>query len=146
MFTGKPEQRILQWRDLRQSLGTWPQDYATVAQAWTKAPLSNHYLTWQDHGTWPGAWQLINDNIWCDASVALGMFYTIYYSDYPLKHTLELRHYQLREQQRDLNLLCCEDMKYVLNYSYGEVVNTTRMPPLPSPAEILRAADLNIRK
>ena len=121
-FNGRTEQRILNWRQFRKSLDVWPNDLDKVARTWASAPLVN-YLH-QDHKEqWPCAWQMIADNLYCDIAVALGMFYTLYYSSYPQKETLRMVGYKLRSEHKEFNLVICEGEKYVLNYDLGRVVN-----------------------
>ena len=122
-FNGRSEQRILAWREFRQQLNSWPADIQTVVDVWSKAPTTN-YLTQDNPHEWPEAWQLVSDNLYCDIGIALGMFYTLYYSSYPQKDTMRLRGYKLRSSHKEVNLVLCEGEKYVLNYEYGRVVNT----------------------
>ena len=124
-FNGRSEQRILAWREFRQQLNSWPADIQTVVDVWSKAPTTN-YLTQDNPHEWPEAWQLVSDNLYCDIGIALGMFYTLYYSSYPQKDTMRLRGYKLRSSHKEVNLVLCEGEKYVLNYEYGRVVNTLR--------------------
>ena len=122
-FNGRSEQRILAWREFRQQLSSWPADLNKVVDVWSKAPTIN-YLTQDNPGEWPDAWQLVSDNLYCDIGIALGMFYTLQYSTYPHKDTMRLRGYKLRSSHKEVNLVLCEGEKYVLNYEYGRVVNT----------------------
>ena len=94
---------------------------------------------------WPDAWTLINDSVFCDISVALGMFYTLYYSSYDKKDSMKIEHYQLLEQHQTLNLLSLEDGKYMLNYHVGHAVNILALDFLPSPRYVLTAEDLPIK-
>jgi len=127
-FNGRSEERILAWREFRQQLNSWPANIQTVVDVWSKAPTTN-YLTQDNPHEWPEAWQLVSDNLYCDIGIALGMFYTLYYSSYPQKDTMRLRGYKLRSSHKEVNLVLCEGEKYVLNYEYGQVVNTLRFSP-----------------
>jgi hypothetical protein len=141
MFSGKAETKILDWRDFRNNLVSWPDDINTVTKMWAKAPLSNHYLSFDNVETWPDAWTLIKDGVYCDISVALGMFYTLYYSSYEHKTQMELHHYHFPHEHRTLNLVSLEQGKYMLNYQLGEAVNIT----LPKAKFIITAKDLPIK-
>ena len=132
-FNGRSEQRILDWRQFRQNLTSWPDDLEKGAKTWAKAPLINHLH--QDHPeAWPEPWQLISDNLYCDIGVALGMFYTLYYSSYPHKESMRMVGYKLRSSHKEVNLVICEEEKYVLNYELGRVVNTPDFFRSESPA------------
>ena len=121
-FNGRTENRILAWRDFRKTLHAWPGDLEAVATAWAQAPIRN-YLTQDEPEKWPDPWQMIADNVYCDITVALGMFYTLYHSTYPQKDSLRMVGYRLRSAHKEFNLVLCEGEKYVLNYELGRVVN-----------------------
>ena len=145
MFSGKSEQKILAWREFRRELITWPDDIETVAKTWTQAPLSYNYLAYDNPKNWPDAWTLMGDGIFCDISVALGMFYTLYYSSYDKKDSMRLEHYHLPNEHKTLNLVSLEDGKYMLNYQLGRSVNITTVEHLTLPVYALTAQDLPIK-
>ena len=145
MFSGRSEQKILAWRDFRSELITWPDDIERVASTWAKAPLSGNYLIYDDPKKWPDAWTLMGDGVFCNISIALGMFYTLYYSSYDKKDTMKLEHYHLPDQHQTLNLVSLEDGKYMLNYHLGRSVNITRTENLICPKYTLTAQDLPIK-
>jgi hypothetical protein len=120
-FTGKPEQRILNWRNYRQNLG--PDHLHQVARDWATCPLMGNYLTLDDPASWPDPWTLIGQGIYCDAARALGMFYTLHYSDYRHRDTLMLQCFKDIKNHQYLNLVNCESGKYMLNYDLGAIVN-----------------------
>ena len=66
--------------------------------------------------------------MYCDISLALGMFYTLYYSSYPHKNRLQLQGIRLQKNHKDINLVICEGGLYVLNYDIGKVVNILAIP------------------
>ena len=142
-FDGRTEQRIIAWRNFRKGLVTWPDDLDRVAIAWSKAPTRN-YLTQDESNRWPDPWQLISDNVYCDISVALGMFYTLALSSYPHKDTMRLVGYRLRRSHKEVNLVLCEDGKYSLNYEWGRVVNIPDFSEMGSPVYNYSPADLNV--
>lgn len=127
-FNGKSEIKILNWREYRNNLCDWPNDIEAVAKVWATAPIINRYLCSNNIALWPDAWELISSSKYCDIGIALGMFYTLYYSSYPNKNTLELQGFRLKKSHAEYNLLLCEEGKYVLNYSVGQVVNIQSIP------------------
>ena len=145
MFSGRPEQKILAWREFRSSLDFWPEDIERVAKSWAQAPLTNNYLAYDNTSKWPDAWTLINDGVYCDISVALGMFYTLYYSSYPFKDTMKIEHYHLPNKHQTLNLVSLENGKYMLNYQLGRSVNIEQAEILPEPKHVLTALNLPIK-
>jgi len=145
MFSGKSEAKIIAWREFRNNLSSWPNDINTVAKMWAQAPISHNYLTYENTKKWPDAWSLINDSVFCDISIALGMFYTLYYSNYDKKETMQIEHYRLLDKHQTLNLLSLEDGKYMLNYHVGRSVNIFEMDLLPNPTYIVTAQNLPIK-
>ena len=132
-FNGKPEYRILNWRETRNKLKDWPSDLDTIAQLWAKAPLYNQYLDSENVDLWPDPWQLISQGRYCNFAVSLGMLYTIFYTDYPYKDSMVLQGFRLKNDHNDINLLVCEQGKYVLNYNIGSVVNIQAVADTATP-------------
>lgn len=141
-FQGKPEQRILNWRRYRHHLTD--DHLAQVSRDWARCPIMLNYLQPDDAQGWPDAWQLIGGGNYCDVARALGMFYTLYYSDYRHRDHLLLQCYKDQENHQYLNLVICPQEKYMLNYSLGEVVNTSAVPPQAQLMNSLTYKDLPI--
>ena len=146
MFYSRPEQKILEWREFRNQLTRWPDDIEAVANKWATAPLSSGYLTYENTKLWPDAWTLINEGVFCDISVALGMFYTLYYSNYSQKDTMKIECYKLTDRHEIVNLVNLEYGKYMLNWSVGEAVNILSLGALPKPMHTIFAQDLPIKR
>ena len=73
------EARLKSWYDLRKSLED--SDVKTSCLAidnwWQRAPLVNHYLHPNDVDNWPGPWELLVENNYCQIARGLGMVYTL---------------------------------------------------------------------
>ena len=73
------EARLKSWYDLRKSLED--SDVKTSCLAidnwWQRAPLVNHYLHSNDVDNWPGPWELLVENNYCQIARGLGMVYTL---------------------------------------------------------------------
>lgn len=125
--------RILKWREWRNSLAdlTKGDCLKEVAITWAKAPLVNHYLIPDDIKDWPDPWTLINDNIYCDLAITLGMFYTLSLSDNPHIDNVNIEIYKSSEGW--INLCSVDQGLYMLNYSPGLVVNKSTIPNLGNP-------------
>lgn len=122
-FDQPPDNRILTWREWRNSLADLPAETVLhrVATDWGRAPTVLHYLSPDQPNDWPTPWQLIVDNIYCDLSVCLGMFYTLALIEQFRSCDLELAIYQ--DSNGWINLSSMDQGKYVLNYHHGDVVN-----------------------
>jgi len=73
------ETRLKSWYDLRKSLEN--SDIKTICLAidkwWQYAPLVNHHLHLDEIETWPGPWDLLLENNYCQIARGLGMVYTL---------------------------------------------------------------------
>lgn len=71
--------RLQHWYNLRQTL----QNADTLTKCveidswWQSAPLVSHYLHPHEMESWPGPWELLNDNEYCHLARGLGMIYTL---------------------------------------------------------------------
>jgi hypothetical protein len=112
-----------------------------VATAWAKAPLVNHYLTPDDLNDLPDPWNLINDNIYCDLGIALGMVYTFSLCDNPhITNDVSLEIYQSNEGW--INLCSVNSGLYMLNWAQRSVVNKSTIPNLGNPIFVYTKIDL----
>jgi hypothetical protein len=145
MFSGRAESKIISWRDFRNQLTNWPEDIELVAKKWALAPQVNNYLSFDNSNYWPDAWSLINDGMFCDISIALGMFYTLYYSSYTNKDNMRIECYKDQKHHEMLNLVSLEDGKYMLNYHQGRSVNILSLNLTSEPMHIVTYKDLPIK-
>ncbi len=135
--------RILKWREWRNSLAplTFDECLKEVAVAWAKAPLVNHYLTPDDINEWPNPWHLINDNIYCDLGIALGMFYSIALCDNPnISDNIRIEIYKSVDGW--INLCSIDQGLYMLNWAPRSVVNISTLPNLGNPIFVYSKIDL----
>ena len=115
------EIRLSRWHRLRESLAsadTYTQ-CIEVDKWWQAAPVVAHYLHVKDVKSWPGPWELLSDNEYCDVAKALGMCYTLYLMGVKDVEMVEARDHQ----GNDVVLVLANNAKYVLNYWPDTVVN-----------------------
>ena len=134
--------RILEWRVWRQGLNklSWEDSLKEVNSAWSLAPRVNHYLTPDIPDEWPNPWELINDNIYCDLSIALGMYYTIALTDHILADTAKIEIYKTNEGW--INLCSVEHGLYMLNYFPFNIVNKSIFPIKERPTFVYSKVEL----
>jgi len=129
MFNLSVEERLKYWRRYR--IGLSPLDTEecldSVVQLWSKAPLVKQHLASDLPETWPTAWELISDNYYDEVGVALGIFYTILYSEKFDENDIIYSVYKLPEGIT--NTVMVQD--YVLNYDYGQVISKEQIEILP---------------
>jgi len=74
----------------------------------------------------PGPWELIYDNYYCNLAKALGIMYTVYLSGQDVD--VEIRVYIDESSTEQYNLVYIDKGKYVLNLIHDEVVNSAQVP------------------
>lgn len=135
--------RIVKWREWRNTLTSLDinECLTEVAVAWAKAPIINHYLTPDNIDEWPNPWQLINDNIYCDLSITLGMFYSLSLCDNPnINDDLHIEIYKTNDGW--VNLCSINGGLYMLNWEPHTVVNNSTIPNLGNPTFVYSKVDL----
>ncbi len=113
--------RLRSWHDLRNNLKESDLGHICVEvdSFWQRCPLSNHYLHPDDIDSWPGPWELINDNEYCYYARALGMIYTLLLLGVKEIDFVEAKDYN----NNDVVLVLVDNAKYVMNYWPNTVVN-----------------------
>jgi len=113
--------RLRAWTTLRETLidSDIEQKCIEVDRFWQQSPLSNHYLHPVDIKTWPDPWQLLDDNIYCSYSRALGMIYTLSLLGIQDIDLVDARDYN----NVDVVLVLVDNAKYALNYWPNTVLN-----------------------
>jgi hypothetical protein len=115
------DSRLRSWYELRQSLQN--ADIKTkcleIDKWWQSAPIVNHYLHPHEIDTWPGPWDLLNDNEYCYIARGLGMVYTLLLLgvtdiDFALGKD---------DNDEDVALVMVDRAKYIMNYWPDMVVN-----------------------
>jgi hypothetical protein len=113
------EERLQAWHDLRATAVTLPdsEKYLAINNWWFRAPMITRYLQWDKVDEWPGPWDLLSNDRWCDIARALGIVYTIMMLDPNCQHRIEIA-----STDRD-NLVLIDQGKYILNWAPGELLN-----------------------
>lgn len=113
--------RLKSWYELRTSLveADIQTKCVEIDKWWQRAPLVNHYLHPIDVPVWPGPWDLLNDNNYCQIARGLGMIYTLL--------LLGITDIDFRlgtdDNSEDVALVLVDNAKYVMNYWPDMVVN-----------------------
>ena len=104
MWKLKSDERLVRWRELRKKLDSKPIDQAVqlVAEFWTGCPFTPYYLDIDKPEEWPDPWTLIEENCYCDIAIAIGMLYTIKFTEH--SPPVELRVYHDPETRVYYNL------------------------------------------
>ena len=117
------EARLKSWYDLRKSLED--RDIKTICLAidnwWQKAPLVNHHLHPNDIDNWPGPWDLLVENNYCQIARGLGMVYTLQLvgiKDIDFCIAID-------DNSEECALVMVDSAKYVMNYYPNTVISNS---------------------
>ena len=145
MWTQLPSERLRSWHDFRKEINDLDLTSAIekTNHLWCYAPFVNHYLTTDQIADWPGPWELLYENYYCDLAKALGMLYTLYLSDYR-PQDIELTVCVDSVDRQVYNLVSLAKGKYILNFSFDEVVNKKQLPKTLTVQHRYGAQDLNL--
>lgn len=69
--------RLTEWYDLRRHLENSSDPLEDVSNYFEKFPRVKFYTDPYDETTWPTAWELIDENEYCQFNVLLGICYTL---------------------------------------------------------------------
>jgi hypothetical protein len=146
MWTHLPSERLRFWHDFRKKISNQDLEQALkeTTHLWSYAPYVAHYLTTDHIENWPGPWELIYENYYCDLAKALGIVYTLYLSDH--KPEIEIRIYTNPSTKDEYNLVFIDKGKYVLNLVHDEVVNKKQIDKDLKLVKTLTASDLGLEK
>jgi hypothetical protein len=128
MFFKKFEDRIESWREFRDSLEQDSDPVKTTIEFWNKAPISAMSCDPFDQNSWPLAWQLIDENKYCDFSKILAIYYTLKLTDRFKDSYFEIQIANDKKEHRFYYLLIIDDN--IVGYRYDSAVTRKELPNL----------------
>lgn len=125
MFDPRLQDRLKAWRTFRNKINSAAFNSAVLEtiKFWARAPFVPYYLDAAKPETWPDPWDLVEENYYCDLAKALGILYTLYFTEHGPKHTWHLRVYQDKETKYVYNTIDIDNGEYVINLVDNELVN-----------------------
>ena len=114
--------RLVAWKEFRDSLETSLDPLKDVAELWSHAPFVSAYLDPQNPSEWPDPWHLIIDLRLDDLAIALGMLYTIKLTQRFIDAKCEI-HMSMPQQKNEPLFLLIVDDQHVLNFEYRNVID-----------------------
>lgn len=127
-YNEKEEQRLVAWRQWRESLVSLARDEqdAAVSNLCATIPFGSQHLSYDLIEDWPDPWELVYYNTYDEYSIALIAFYTL---------ALLGTSVQIHVTQTPYGVeLLVETENSFLNYPWGSLVNT-----LPEDCKILKS-------
>ena len=114
--------RLVAWKEFRDSLETSEHPLMDVAELWSHAPFVSAYLDPKNPSEWPDPWHLIIDLRLDDLAIALGMLYTIKLTQRFIDTKCEI-HMSMPQQKNEPSFLLIVDDQHVLNFEYRNVID-----------------------
>ena len=117
------ESRLKSWYDLRKSLEDKDVETSCLAidNWWQFVPLVNHYLHPNDIDNWPGPWELLVENNYCQIARGLGMIYTL--------NLVGIKDIDfciaIDDNSEEYSLVMVNSAKYICNYHPNTVISNS---------------------
>lgn len=112
-------QRLLDWNLLRTECSMLPTEVALekINAWWHQTSWTPYRLHWDHKHDWPTPWEILDDNIYCPLTRALGMAYTILILELPVEA-------ELIETKEGFYLISVNDGSQILNWDANTILNT----------------------
>ena len=81
MYNKKYEERLAAWSEFRSSLEDSKTPFLDVVEFYASAPKTRYAVDPWGQSTWPDPWQLLEENLYCEFSVVLGMCFSLQLTD-----------------------------------------------------------------
>lgn len=120
-FLLPPDDRLSHWKTFRNTLKDFEEikQFELVLSFFNKAPLENRSYDIMDLKSWPTPWEMMNSNIWCRDSIAVGMEFTLGLGGIN-RERMELLHLQFKKKSDERLILKIDD-RWNLNYDWGSI-------------------------
>lgn len=114
---------IKKWRDLRNEISplTEEEQISKIVNYWSKEPIVNFVLNYNEYKKWPTSWELISDGYFDSVAIAYLMMETFILIGWD-RNRFKLE-YIKPDDHSDYIMILKIDNKNILNYSYNEVYN-----------------------
>lgn len=117
------EDRLQDWISLRDESKKLASEYSfqLIHDWWQTAPTILHYLHMDDYKTWPGPWELLANNNFCEVAKAAGIMYTIILTERPEIYSMSL----LQDDNYTYVQVLTDGGEYLLNGPPGSIKAST---------------------
>lgn len=124
LWYGTTTEKILAWRELRQTLAEKTIDTVVeeINSWWTYTPWVKKTVDPYRPDTWPTPWDMINRGEFCRSAIALGQAYTLWLCSPTTPVELWLIN---NFSEKDIHLAVVIDKKLMLNYTLGQILQVT---------------------
>jgi len=125
MYNKKYEERLTIWREFRDSLENSDSPFLDVLEFYSHIPVNRFTVDPWGQSTWPGPWQLLEENLYCEFSIVLGMCFSLQLTERFKGSNFEIHICTNNQKSETLYLLFVDDV--CVNYK-GKVVLRKDLP------------------
>lgn len=126
MFDRNYEDRLLLWRNFRDSLEVSSSPFEDVINFYKQAPFVSIMTDPWDRSSWLGPWELIHENQYCEFSRVLGMCYSLQLTERFKASTFEIHIGMDHQKSQIFYLLYVDDT--VIGYENNSAVKRQDLP------------------
>lgn len=126
MFDKKYEDRLLLWREFRESLETSDDPLQDVVSFYSSAPLVSIQTDPYTQENWPTPWEIIKENNYCAFVKILAISYTLQLCERFIGTNFEINIVRDNNRSSTEYLLFVDDM--CIGYDLQHVVPRTKLP------------------
>ena len=119
MFNQKYEDRLLLWREFRESLETSDDPLQDVVSFYSSAPLVSIQTDPYTQENWPTPWEILYHKLYCQNTVSLLIYHTLHIL---LEDPADLKIILIDDTRNRFLVPTLED-KYIFNYVLGVISN-----------------------
>lgn len=129
MFNKSSDDRLSEWRLLRETLDNSNNPLDIVTEFWSNAPLItfNYTIDQYNPNSWPTPWDIITDNKYDDFTLGVMIGYTLKLTKKFSNSKIELRTMVDENRTRLYNLVYVDDTM-VLNYDKWKAIKAQDIP------------------
>lgn len=129
MFNKSSDDRLSEWRLLRETLDNSDNPLDIVTEFWSNAPLItfNYTIDQYNPNSWPTPWDIITDNRYDDFTLGVMIGYTLKLTKKFSNSKIELRTMVDENRTRLYNLVYVDDTM-VLNYDKWKAIKAQDIP------------------
>ena len=128
MFDLYDNDRLIKWKQFRDSIETSQTPLEDVVHLWSRAPFVSPYLNPLTPDKWPDPWHLVLDSKLDELAITLGMLYTLKLTQRFIESRFEIHMSTSKENRYNQYFLVVDN--HVLNLEYGCVLPDTRVESL----------------
>jgi hypothetical protein len=114
--------RLIKWKQFRDSIETSQTPLEDVASLWSQAPFVSPYLNPNNPDEWPDPWHLVLNSKLDELAIVLGMLYTLKLTQRFMRSQFEI--HMSTAPRRDYFLVVDN---FVLNLEYRSVVGVEEL-------------------